>query len=170
MEEKIDNRKLMYNLAKDFYDEELALFYQLEDKANKYLYAISILFGLMLLSFKWIINKIMPPQDVTEIVILTFFVITIISFAIVWALSFSVIKLSKIPGLKFDDDFIQAFEKYENEKIYSFLTKRFKQFYSEIKKINKAKAKNLKISRNIAYIALFFLILTVICTIISLFY
>jgi len=170
MEEKIDNRKLMYNLAKDFYDEELALFYQLEDKANKYLYAISILFGLMLLSLKWIINKIMPPQNLTEIAILTFSVITIISFAIVWALSFGVIKLSKVPRLKFDDNFIQAFEKYKSGEIYLFLTKRFKQIYSEIKKINKAKAKSLKISRNIAYIALVFLILTVICTIINLLY
>jgi len=168
MEEKIGNRKLMYDLAKNLYDEELALFYQLEDKANKYLNAISILFGLVLLSFKWIIDEIMPPQNFTEIVILIFSVITIISFAIVWALSFRVIKLSRIPRLKFDDDFIQAFEKYENEKIYSFLTDRFKQCYSETKEINKAKAKDLKASRDIAYTALFFLVLTVICVIISL--
>ncbi|WP_373071871.1 hypothetical protein [Sulfurimonas sp.] len=132
--------KLLFEYQKNQFDEEVNRYRRLEEKALKYLSAITFALGAYLFLIRQIIEGIIPPNNLLEWLIILSVAITFICFLSSWSLVFRAIKLSDIVKMPSDDKIISYFKKNTKETVYLGLSKR----YSEaIKKVEENYSKKL---------------------------
>jgi len=132
--------KLLFEYQKNLFDEEVNRYRRLEEKALRYLSVITFALGAYLFLIRQIIEKVIPPNNLLEWLILLSVIITFICFLSSWSLIFRAIKLSNIVKMPSGDEIISYFKENTKETVYLGLSKR----YSEaIKKVEKNYSKKL---------------------------
>lgn len=124
--------KLLFEYQKNQFDEEVNRYRRLEEKALKYLSAITFALGAYLFLIRQVIEKVIPPNNLLEWLIILFVVITFVCFLSSWSLIFRAIKLSDIVKMPSGDEIISYFKKNTKETVYLGLSKRYSEAIKKV--------------------------------------
>jgi len=102
-----DKWELLYNHALKAFDLEVQRFYRLDDKAMKFITAISLVITIFLAVFKWVVENDLVVYSVYIYVIL-FALFT--SLCIAWTSFFSSLRLASSPVLDVSDNMLSLFK------------------------------------------------------------
>jgi len=127
--------ELLYNLAKDVLAEEQNRLNRIDDKASKYLPAITFLVGVYGFITKPFIGMIFPPDNWFEWIVIGLIIFTLGYLVKTWLGLFQVMRLRKILKLPLSDDMIEFIYKNSETTVQYWLAKRMKEAYSENKVI-----------------------------------
>ena len=132
-----------------------------DDKANKYMILLTVIFGLVSFVVKCAIEDL-PKNNDFSIVILIIFFISVISFALTIFSLLRVLKGLEIKLMKYDDEEVKLFNSI---KLFDYLNRLnlwFKEEFAETEKQIHIKDKKLRLSHNLMSLTLILTTVTVI--------
>ncbi len=106
---KNDKYEFLYNYAKNAFDEEIARFKNLEEKASRFISLYSILIAAFTAVVTASVGVLMPLDTWYKWLILVFVVLTYISFISSWSFLFRALKFMDMPRLPLDENFLKQF-------------------------------------------------------------
>ncbi|KPM00437.1 hypothetical protein [Vibrio splendidus] len=106
---KNDKYEFLYNYAKNAFDEELARFKNLEEKASRFISLYSILIAAFTAVVTASVEMIMPLDNWYNWLILSIIVLTYLSFISSWSFLFRALKFMDMPRLPLDENFLKQF-------------------------------------------------------------
>lgn len=113
---KIDKQKALF----DFYKSELEIiksdFYKLEDKASKYLTALTVLTTVLLVLIRDVFYKI--ELNFISIFMIGVFLLIVCSAAASWRFVFMIMKPMDVKGLTADKRYVEYFNRVRLEEFY----------------------------------------------------
>lgn len=135
----IEKYKFLFEYQKNQFEEEVIRFRRLEEKALKYLSAITFAIGAYLFLVRWIINTIIPPSTIIEWLITVSIIFTFMCFISSWSLIFRAMKLSDIVKMPSDHNVIDFFKNNERDEVYLWFSKQYGEMVKEMEKIYEKK-------------------------------
>jgi len=126
--------KFLFEYQKSLYEEEITRFKRLEEKAMKYLSAITFALGGYIFLIRSTIDKILPPHNTLEYLIILSIIVTFICFISAWSLVFRTIQLSNIVKMPSNNDIIEYFKDNTKETVYLGLSRKYSEAIIEIEK------------------------------------
>lgn len=148
MEIDTEKYKLLFEYQKSLYEEEINRYRRLEEKAMKYLSAITFAMGAYIFLVRWAIDKILPPSNLLEYLITVSIIFTLLCFISSWGLVFRAIKLSNIVKMPSNDAIIEYFKENTKETVYLGLSRKYSEAIVEIEKYYAIKLDFVKKSYN----------------------
>ncbi|EOX4985420.1 hypothetical protein ACT7TF_003378, partial [Vibrio cholerae] len=106
---KNDKYEFLYNYAKSAFDEEIARFKNLEEKASRFIGLYSILIAAFTAVVTASVGVIIPLDIWYKWLILSVIVVTYVSFISSWSFLFRALKFMDMPRLPLDENFLQQF-------------------------------------------------------------
>jgi len=152
----MEKYKELFNLSKEVLNEELNRFRSLDEKASKYLTALTVLLGMYAFFVSQLFPCLFPPSDTIEwLLVLTLFLL-FISIIVSWFLIFKTLRiayLSKTPlSIKF-------FDNHRLVDIYYATAKTNQKALSQNRKTNNHKSKLLKYGYSSMCVTMFLIII-----------
>ena len=148
MEIDTEKYKLLFEYQKSLYEEEINRYRRLEEKAMKYLSAITFAMGAYIFLVRWAIDKILPPSNLLEYLITVSIIFTFLCFISSWSLVFRAIKLSNIVKMPSNEAIIEYFKENTKETVYLGLSRKYSEAIVEIEKYYAIKLDFVKKSYN----------------------
>lgn len=130
----VEKYKFLFEYEKSLYEEEMDRYRRLEEKAMKYLSAITFAMGAYIFLVRWAIDKILPPHNFIEWLITISIIFTFLCFISAWSLVFRAIQLSNIVKMPSNIEVINYFKDNSKETVYLGLSKRYSEAIVEIEK------------------------------------
>ncbi|MGQ9372690.1 hypothetical protein ACUM6W_02395 [Acinetobacter tandoii] len=138
----IEKQKALF----DFYKSELEIiksdFYKLEDKASKYLTALTVLTTVLLVLIKDVLDGI-ELSLISIFMIGTFFLI-VCSAAASWRFVFMIMKPMDVKGFPADERYVEYFNKVKLEQFYYGIIHTYIEVIESYKSCTQEKAEYLK--------------------------
>ncbi len=156
------NFEELYKYSQSVLEEEARRSKRIDDKSAKYLSILTAIIGLYTLLGKQIFADIIPPQNITQWIVLisAFLVMVVLVYA--WSLLFQVINTRKIETPSLNNAMLLYFADnslYGKKGVFYGLSERNKDVYLNNKKIVRSKADLL--SKAYKFIALTVILLLV---------
>ena len=146
----------LYILSKDVLREEINRYRSLDEKASKYLAALTILLGIYGLFISMVLKFIFPPNHFFDWFFLVFIALVLSSIVISWFIILEVLRIAYLATTPLNIDF------FDNNKlidIYYATAKTNHNALTENRKTNKRKSRFLYYGYNSMRLTMFFLVL-----------
>jgi len=134
MDVDTEKYKFLFEYQKSLYEEEINRYRRLEEKAMKYLSVITFSMGAYIFLVRWAIDKILPPNNLLEYLIIISIIFTFLCFISSWSLVFRAIQLSNIIKMPSNNDIIEYFKENAKETVYLGLSRKYSEAIIEIEK------------------------------------
>jgi hypothetical protein len=144
LEEYLEKYKELYDLSKEVLNEEHNRFTWIDDKAAKYLSALTLVAAVAGFFGKWLIVSLIPPKTEIEWVLFIVGATLFIMMFVSWFLLLDVLRVQRNITMPLDDETISFFDDNELVNIYYNLARGNKDALEENEKITNIKAKWLK--------------------------
>ena len=138
-----DKYKELFEYAKEVYKEELARFTRIDEKASKYLSILTLILGGFGYFGIWVIDNILPPQNILEWVLLINLILLFASLIAAWFFNFRALRLHSLQKMPLDNETIEFFNDNKSIDIYFAMTKGLSETNSRNKNETDKKSKNL---------------------------
>ncbi|MEO3355767.1 hypothetical protein [Acinetobacter haemolyticus] len=119
----IEKYKVLFDFYKSEADAQRNEYFKYEDKASKYLTALTILSTILLFVMKDVIFQL--TFDLFSFVIFSAFAFTSISFAASWRFIFMVLKTQGIKSFPYDNENIEYFDNNNLDVFYYSMSKQY---------------------------------------------
>jgi len=124
----IEKYRELYELSKEVFAEELARSERIDNKASKYLTALTFLLGVFVTFNKQILGSTIPPTNILEWQINIVDILLLVMMVRAWFVIFSVFKIHQYAKIPIDIEF------FDNNKlidIYYAMSKGIKENYKK---------------------------------------
>lgn len=116
IKEKADQYKVLFDFYKAEYEALRNEFYKVEDKAAKYLTSLSVLSGILLVSFKGVVGDFQPSfLSIVQVIVLCVLVVVVSTS---WRFIFMVLKPVDLKTFPYTQDGIDYFQKVDLDAFY----------------------------------------------------
>ena len=122
-----DKYKALFEYMKDAFTEESDRYKRLEDKAMKYLAAITIAVSSFVFLLKWSLAEFVPPEGCIEYVVIAVAVTTLLSLSFSWYYLFMSIKLQTLWKMSSSDEITALFKNHKLESVHLALAKKYSE-------------------------------------------
>ena len=136
----LEKYKELFELSKDVFAEELSRSERIDNKAAKYLTALTFLLGVFAVFNKQILQSTIPPDNSLEWIIITVDILLLFFMVVAWFRIFSVFRIHQYAKIPIDIDF---FDKNELIDIYYAMSKGLKSYNEQNKEKGDKKSKRL---------------------------
>ena len=138
---KVDREKYkaLYEYQKAQLKEEKNRFGKLEDKAAKYLTALTVAITAYVLIVRWVFEWTSKPEYLYFLLVKAVISITFFLFCIAWGFILSSIKLRSVAKMSSDESLINFFKEKKLESVYLTLAKNYAQIISKYRIENEKK-------------------------------
>lgn len=119
----MEKYKELYELSKQVLEEELNRFTRIDDKAAKYLSALTLVAGAAAYFGKWVIDNLIPPKTFLELVLVIIAASLCAAIFVSWFLIFNTLRLHNLTKPPLNDETIKFFDDNIMIDIYYALTK-----------------------------------------------
>lgn len=144
MPENKEKYKALYEYHKDQFNSECSRFDRLEDKAVKYLGAITVAISAYVLLVRWSADKVIPPNDFISCLTTISIGITFIAMASAWGFIFKSIQLQDLMKMPHGNTINEYFHNNSQETVLIGLSKKYSEATSAKEKQYKLKLFNVK--------------------------
>lgn len=162
-EENIRKYKELYDLSVRLFDEEQARFFRMDEKASRYLSAITVLLGAYMFFAKWMVydEQIVPPRGVLEWAIILTYLSSFGALAASWLVAFSVLRVRQtaLEKMALTDETIRYFDTHTLINTYYGATKTLKGLLTRNIRTTDSKSRRLSWAHRWMEIAILVLIL-----------
>lgn len=134
-----DKYKALYEYQKAQLEDEKNRFGKLEDKAAKYLTALTVAITAYVLIVRWVFEWSLKPEYQYFLLVKVVISITFFLFCIAWGFILSSIKLRSVAKMSSDESLINFFKEKKLESVYLTLAKNYSQIISKYRKENENK-------------------------------
>lgn len=142
IKEKADQYKVLFDFYKAEYEALRNEFYKVEDKAAKYLTSLSVLSGILLVSFKGVVSDFQPTfLSLAQVFILC---VLIASLSTSWRFIFMVLKPVDLKTFPYTQDGIDYFDKVDLDVFYYSMSIEYVGIISTYKIAISEKTESLK--------------------------
>ena len=101
----LEKYKELFELSKDVFAEELSRSERIDNKASKYLTALTFLLGVFAVFNKQILQSTIPPDNSLEWIIIIIDILLLFLMVVSWFVIFSVFKIHQYAKIPIDIDF-----------------------------------------------------------------
>jgi len=131
---ELERWKLFYNYTCEVYNNEEARYKRIEEKALSCLTAFSLL--LVIYGFLWknVLNDVIPPKCVAEVILSIFSVVLLLLFILSWIITFQTFQTAKRKIMPLHEDMIKYFKHINKDKVRS---RNLAELYYDLGEINK---------------------------------
>ena len=136
----LEKYRELYELSKEVFAEELARSERIDNKASKYLTALTFLLGVFVTFNKQILQSTIPPINILEWIIIIVDILLIVIVVCAWFVIFSVFKIHQYAKIPIDIDF---FDNNILIDIYYAMAKGMKENNEKNKEVGDKKSKRL---------------------------
>jgi len=136
----LEKYKELFELSKDVFAEELSRSERIDNKASKYLTALTFLLGVFAVFNKQILQSTIPPENSLEWIIIIVDILLLFLMVVAWFVIFSVFKIHQYAKIPIDVDF---FDNNELIDIYYAMSKGLKSNNEQNKENGDKKSKRL---------------------------
>lgn len=142
IKEKADQYKVLFDFYRAEYEVLRNEYYKVEDKAAKYLTSLSVLSGILLVSFREVVIDFQPALlSIIQVLVLCILVLTISTS---WRFIFMVLKPLDIKVIPYNQDGIEYFTSVDLDVFYYSMTIQYIDTISSHKIGIKSKTEFLK--------------------------
>lgn len=142
IKEKADHYKVLFDFYKAEYEALRNEFYKVEDKAAKYLTSLSVLSGILLVSFKGVVSDFqLTILSLTQVSILC---VLVLSLSTSWRFIFMVLKPVDLKTFPYTRDGIDYFDKVDLDIFYYSMSIEYVGIISTYKNAIREKTEFLK--------------------------
>ncbi|MCS0321135.1 hypothetical protein [Vibrio diabolicus] len=128
----IEKYKFLYEFQKEQLAEERQRYSRLEDKAVKYLTALTFALTAYILLVRWVSKSILPPEGVLSWLVVVSILLTFLALCSSWSLILRSLQLQDLIKLQTDSSMIEYFKKNKREVVYLELAKKQSQAIAAI--------------------------------------
>ncbi|MFV5654404.1 hypothetical protein VXR13_16725 [Acinetobacter baumannii] len=138
---KVDREKYkaLYEYQKAQLEDEKNRFGKLEDKAAKYLTALTVAITAYVLIVRWVFEWKTTPEYQYFLLVKVVISTTFFLFCIAWGFILSSIKLRSVAKMSSDESLINFFKEKKLESVYLTLAKNYSQIISRYRIENEKK-------------------------------
>jgi len=144
--EELEKRKLFYTYSTEVYNSEEERYKRIEEKALSCLTAFSLLLVIYGFLWKHVLDNVIPPKCIAEVVLSVFSVILLLFFILSWIITFQIFRTEKRKGLPLNKEMEKYFEKKKLGELYQGLEKTNKEAYEENFQNTQKKINSYKLS------------------------
>lgn len=116
----MDKYEVLYNLSIEVYKERSNSFQHIQEKASKYLTALTFLLGFSLYYIKWLFEKLPLEYILIDWIMIVESAILFISLIVTWFTILRILRVENFKVLPLDDELLNFF--LENKQIDIFYT------------------------------------------------
>lgn len=141
IKEKADHYKVLFDFYKAEYEVLRNEFYKVEDKAAKYLTSLSVLSGILLVSFREVVVNFHPALlSYVQVFVLC---VLVLAISTSWRFIFMVLKPLDIEAIPYGKDGIKYFTDVDLDVFYYSMTNQYADTISSHKRAIKIKSEHL---------------------------
>ena len=137
----MDKYRKLFDLSKYVIDEQIELFFRIDEKASEYLSVLTLLFGVAAFVCKWSLDNFLPLKSAVDYLGIISVLVFLILLSCSWYFSFRALKIDKLRVMPINEEMILFFYKNTLVDIYYALSKRFAAAYRENRLTIKRKVK-----------------------------
>jgi len=139
----MDKYKELYAYSKEVLNEELGRFNRIDEKASKYLSALTLVAGASAFFGKWVIDNLIPPKTYLEWALVLAAALLGIAIFVSWILIFNSLRLHSLIKPPLNAESIKFFNDNEMIDIYYALAKGNKEALEKNRATTDSKSKKL---------------------------
>lgn len=144
----MENYKELYSLSKDVFKEEVERFKNLEEKASNYLSVLTLLLGVAGYFINWLLNSLIPPQNLLDVMLLGIGSFILLSLLVAWFSVFSALKSYKVMVIPLNQAIIDFFDTNKMVDVYYYLSVQMKDMREVNRKRFNQKGRWLNVGYN----------------------
>jgi len=123
----MDKYEVLYNLSLEVYKERNNSFQHIQEKATKYLTALTFLLGFSLYYIKWLLERLPSAYSTIDWIMIIESVILVIFLIITWFTILKILRVENFKVLPLDDELLNFFLDNKQIDIYYTMAKGIKQ-------------------------------------------
>jgi len=145
----LEKNKELYKLSLEVFREEEARFYSLEEKALRWLTALTLLFAIYGFIAKWLfdkIDKLVIHNTFYHFLIITLGIVLFFLFVFSWLFTFLSLQIQGRKSIPLNEEIINCFKEKELKDVFETIINSNKKALDENLKKTQSKLKYMKIS------------------------